>query len=81
VAAAVAQGRADWGVTIESVARRAGLRFRPLRPEHYDFVIPSERWERPAVQALVRALAQDGTVRDALESLGFALQPRAQDRP
>jgi putative molybdopterin biosynthesis protein len=29
VAAAVAQGRADWGVTIETVAREAGLRFRP----------------------------------------------------
>jgi putative molybdopterin biosynthesis protein len=80
VAAAVAQGRADWGVTIESVARRAGLRFQPLRPEHYDFAIPSERWERPAVQALMRALAEDGTVRDALESLGFELQQRAQDR-
>jgi putative molybdopterin biosynthesis protein len=32
VAAAVAQGRADWGVTIETVAREAGLRFRPRQP-------------------------------------------------
>ncbi|MGH0030985.1 MAG: molybdopterin biosynthesis protein [Myxococcota bacterium] len=74
VAAAVAQGRADWGVTIESVAREAGLHFQPLRPEHYDFAIPADRWERPAVQALVRLLAEDGTVRQALEALGFALQ-------
>ena len=71
VAAAVAQGRADWGVTIETVAREAGLRFRPLRPEHYDFAIPADRFERPAVQALVRALEVDGTVRQALEALGF----------
>ena len=71
VAAAVAQGRADWGVTIETVAAEAGLRFQPLRPEHYDFVVPASRWERPAVRALVRALDGQGRVRDALEALGF----------
>jgi putative molybdopterin biosynthesis protein len=71
VAAAVAQGRADWGVTIETVARRAGLRFQPLRPEHYDFAIPSDRWERPGVKALVRMLEEGGTVRGALEAIGF----------
>ena len=76
VAAAVAQGRADWGVTIESVARQAGLRFQPLRPERYDFAVPADRWERPAVQALVRLLAEDGTVRDALASLGFGAEER-----
>jgi len=71
VAAAVAQGRADWGVTIETVARQAGLRFRPLRAEHYDFAVPARRWERPAVQALVRLLAEDVTVREALRALSF----------
>ena len=39
VVAAVVQGRADWGVTIETVARRAGLTFRPLRSERYDFAV------------------------------------------
>jgi putative molybdopterin biosynthesis protein len=71
VAAAVAQGRADWGVTIETIAREAGLEFRPLRPEHYDFAIPADRFERPAVQALVQALEDGGTVRQALDALGF----------
>jgi len=71
VAAAVAQQRADWGVTIETVARQAGLRFRPLRAEHYDFAVPVDRWERPAVQALVRALAEGSPVRAALGALGF----------
>ena len=71
VAAAVAQKRADWGVTIESVARRAGLSFRPIGPEHYDFVIPADRWERPAVQALRRALAPGSAVRARLEKAGF----------
>jgi putative molybdopterin biosynthesis protein len=71
VAAAVAQKRADWGVTIETVARQAGLRFRPLRAEHYDFAVPVDRWKRPAVQALVRVLAEGSPVRESLRALGF----------
>jgi putative molybdopterin biosynthesis protein len=71
VAAAVAQGRADWGVTIETIAREAGLQFVPLRPEHYDFAVPADRWERPAVQAL-RRLLDDPNLRARLEAMGFA---------
>jgi putative molybdopterin biosynthesis protein len=71
VAAAVAQGRADWGVTIEPVAAAAKLRFRPLRAEHYDFVVPEDRWDRPAVQALRRALEAESTTRAELAHLGF----------
>jgi putative molybdopterin biosynthesis protein len=71
VAAAVAQGRADWGVTIETIARQAGLRFRPLQAEHYDFAIPVDRWDRPAVVALRELLASGGELREQLESLGF----------
>jgi len=71
VAAAVAQERADWGVTIETVARQAGLRFRPLRAEQYDFVIPAGRWDRPAVRALRALLGPDSAVRRRLEELGF----------
>ena len=43
VAAAVAQGRADWGLAIRSVAEQAGLGFLPLTEEHYDFVVPQAR--------------------------------------
>lgn len=71
VAAAVGQGRADWGVTIETVAREAGLRFRPLRSERYDFVVPERRWDRPAVVALRRLLAPGSAVRRALEARGL----------
>lgn len=71
VAAAVAQGRADWGVAIETVAREAGLRFRPLQSECYDFVIPRERWDRPAVQAFRRILEADSPLREELAGLGF----------
>ncbi len=72
VAAAVAQGRADWGVAIDVVARAAGLGFLPVQEERYDFVVPVSRWERPAVQAFVQAL-QDAAVRQRLTELGFRL--------
>jgi putative molybdopterin biosynthesis protein len=70
VAAAVAQKRADWGVTIRPVARAAGLGFIPLTEEHYDFALVSARKERPAVQAFLTAL-QSPETRDALERAGF----------
>ncbi len=71
VAAAVSQGRADWGVTIETVALPAGLRFQPLQAEYYDFAIPADRWDRPAIRALRELLADRGSVRAELTKLGF----------
>ena len=71
VAAAVHQGRADWGVAIDTVARDYGLAFIPLKQERYDFVIPKSRLERPAVRAFVEALA-DPSIRAELAALGFA---------
>jgi putative molybdopterin biosynthesis protein len=74
VAAAVSQGRADWGVTIETVARQAGLRFRSLQAEYYDFAIPADRWDRPAVRALRELLADGTNVRAELTRLGFGIR-------
>jgi putative molybdopterin biosynthesis protein len=70
VAAAVAQGRADWGVAIEPVARASGLGFLPLREEQYDFVVPRQRRDRPAVRAFVELLAS-AEARRALAGMGF----------
>ncbi len=70
VAAAVAQGRADWGVAISTVARSAQLQFLPLQEERYDFVVPRSRWERSAVQ-LFRSLLESAEVRSELADLGF----------
>jgi putative molybdopterin biosynthesis protein len=70
VAAAVAQGRADWGVAIATVARAYGLGFQPLRAERYDFAIPAERWDRPAVAAF-RALLREPGTRAQLVAMGF----------
>jgi putative molybdopterin biosynthesis protein len=72
VAAAVAQGRADWGVTIESVARQYGLGFVPLQDEHYDFAVPKARLERAPVQRF-RAVLEDPALRAALARLGFGV--------
>jgi len=72
VAAAVSQGRADWGVTLDILASRAGLGFLPVQEEQYDFVTPSSRATRPAVLAF-KALLQEPRTRDALERLGMKL--------
>ena len=71
VAAAVAQGRAAWGVGIATVARAAGLGFLRLQQEQYDFVIPRRRWDRPPVQRFRELLADPGT-RKELEEMGFS---------
>ena len=70
VAAAVAQHRADWGVTIAPVAHSAGLSFISLTEEHYDFALVAARKDRPAVQAFLASLASAET-RAALEQAGF----------
>jgi putative molybdopterin biosynthesis protein len=70
VAAAIAQGRADWGVAIEPVATMYGLGFLPLVPEHYDFLVVEGRRERPAVQAFLAAL-RDETTREKIRAIGM----------
>ena len=73
VAVAIAQGRADWGVAIDTIARQYGLGFIPLQAEHYDFVVPRSRSQRAPV-ARFTALLQDSAVREALSRLGFEMQ-------
>ena len=70
VAAAVAQNRADWGMTIAPVAHAARLGFIPLAEEHYDFALVTARKHRPAVQAFLASLASDES-RLALTRAGF----------
>ena len=70
VAAAVAQGRADWGMTIAPVARAYGLGFAPFAEEHYDLALVTARKEKPAVRAFLDLLRSPAT-RAALEGAGF----------
>ena len=60
VAAAVVQGRADWGVTLDTIARSAALGFIPVQHEQYDFVTPRSHADRPAVKAFVALLEPSG---------------------
>jgi len=80
VAAAVAQGRADWGVAIQTVASDYGLGFLPLQDEKFDLVIPRSRLGRPAVQRLLALLREPGT-RAALRARGFEVGPAATAAP
>jgi len=70
VAAAVAQHRADWGMTIAPVAHASHLGFIPLAEEHYDFALVKARRQRPAVKAFLDALASEQG-RAALAKAGF----------
>jgi putative molybdopterin biosynthesis protein len=73
VAAAISQGRADWGVTLETLARSARLGFLPLQEERYDFVVPTSRVNRPGVIAFKKLLGEPCT-RDGLARLGMKVQ-------
>jgi putative molybdopterin biosynthesis protein len=70
VAAAVSQGRADWGIAISQVAKLYDLGFLPITPEHYDFLLVDARRDRPAVQAFLKAL-KDPAVREKISALGM----------
>jgi putative molybdopterin biosynthesis protein len=72
VAAAVSQGRADWGVTLITIAGSAGLGFLPVQDERFDFVVPKSRANRPGVMAFKKLLWEPST-RDALARLGMKL--------
>jgi putative molybdopterin biosynthesis protein len=70
VAAAIAQGRADWGLAIQPVAAMYGLGFIAVAPEHYDFLVVEKRRERPAVRAFLAALRDEAT-RARIRALGM----------
>ncbi len=71
VAAAIAQGRADWGLAIAPVAKLYGLGFLAVAPEHYDFLVVEKRRERPAVQAFL-AILRDPATRERIVALGMS---------
>jgi putative molybdopterin biosynthesis protein len=70
VAAAVLQGRADWGMTLDTIALGAGLGFLPVQAEQYDFIVPKSRLGRPGVVAFRKLMEQEST-KEALVRLGM----------
>jgi putative molybdopterin biosynthesis protein len=69
VAAAIAQGRADWGMAIRPVAEAMGLGFLPVADEHYDFAVSDEPRNPKALAAFEAALSDSA---GALAAIGFA---------
>ncbi|MCZ6553997.1 MAG: molybdopterin biosynthesis protein [SAR324 cluster bacterium] len=76
VAAAVHQGRVDWGVAIENVAAPLGLGFLPVKDEEYDFALPKSRMAREPVRAFLELLDSD-SAREGLRGLGMNVGGRA----
>ena len=74
VAASVIQGRADWGMTIEPVARKYNLEFIPVREEHYDFAIGKNRYDSNTIKSFIQLL-KDLQVQHHLQEMGFAIHP------
>lgn len=69
VAASIKQGRSDWGVAIEVVAKQNELGFAPLCDEEYDFAIRSDC--SSLVVDLLRQMLADSEVVEDLASMGF----------
>ena len=66
----VAEGRADVGIGVESIARLLGLAFVPLQTERFDLVIPSGFFTgHPGVARLLEALVSR-EVRAEIAALG-----------
>lgn len=70
IGAAVAQGRADFGIAIDIVASDRGLGFSPLCEEQFDFIVAASRRERPAVRAFIEEL-ESPAARAALRARGL----------
>jgi putative molybdopterin biosynthesis protein len=59
VAASVTQKRADWGITIEPVARQYGLEFIPIRQEFYDFAVKRSNQNSSTVHQFIDILKSE----------------------
>jgi molybdate-binding protein len=68
VAAAIAQGRADWGMAIRPVAEAMGLGFLAVADEHYDFATWTDPRDPEAIAAFGSALRDSS---EALVAIGF----------
>jgi putative molybdopterin biosynthesis protein len=78
LAEAIASGRCDVGLGIESTARARGLGFVPLVQEQFHLVCLKSALDTPAAQAL-RTLLQEPLWQDALNTLpGYRAQDSGQ---
>jgi molybdopterin molybdotransferase/putative molybdopterin biosynthesis protein len=71
VAAAIASGQADVGVTIRVAAQAYGLDFVPTRVERYDLVIPATEMDSAPVVAMLEALNSRRFAREVSQLCGY----------
>jgi putative molybdopterin biosynthesis protein len=71
VAAAIAAGQADLGVTIRVAADVYGLGFVPLREERYDLVILKRDLDSTPVKAILDALNSRSFAREVAQFCGY----------
>ena len=71
VAAAIASGQADVGVTIRVAAEAYGLDFISIRVERYDLVIPGRELECAPVVAMLDALNSRRFAREVSQLCGY----------
>jgi hypothetical protein len=79
VAAAIARGRADWGIAIKPVADSYRLGFTPVAEEHFDFALVSARRERPELPLFSPRSASPGLMRRC-DGSASGRQPRRDMR-
>lgn len=70
VIAAIEQGRADWGIAIQTVVANDNIGFLPIQDECYDFMVSDSRLQKKAVQVFIELL-KDKAVNDALVEMGI----------
>ena len=73
MAASLSQHRADWGITIEPVAKYYDLQFIPVREEFYDFIIPADRRMKKSIVAFIHIL-NTAEYQDELKKNGFLIR-------
>ncbi len=71
VAAAIAAGQADFGVTIRVAADVYGLGFVPIREERYDLVILKRDLDSTPVKAMLEALNSRGLAREVAQLCAY----------
>jgi putative molybdopterin biosynthesis protein len=71
VAAAIASGLADVGVTIRVAAEAYGLDFIPIREERYELVIPGREMDSDPVVAMLDALNSRRFAREVSQLCGY----------
>ncbi len=80
VSAAVALGKADWGIAIRTAADNYDLAFVSLRDEHYDFCIPNIKLGKPSVKKFLEILKSNEFHENLLKSDGIKIPEDIGDR-